>query len=49
MKKNIPKLLLAIKSAKIAQISKSWGVLESLKPHLFEFVKKKLEFAILIF
>ena len=40
--------LLATKSAKIAQFSKSQGVLEYLKSRLFEFVQKKLGFAIFI-
>ena len=40
--------LLAIKSAYIAQFSKSSGVLESSKSRLFESVKKNLTFQLFI-
>ena len=46
-KKNCSETIV-IKSAKIAHFSKSPGVLESSKSRLFEFVQKKLGFAIFI-
>ena len=46
--KKIVLKLLAIKWAYILPFSKSWGVLESSKSRLFEFVKKNLTFQLFI-